>query len=146
MKVLGCGQASNWLALDQKPDITTFDSVRLAASKAYAMAEMTPSDIQFAEVHDCFTIAEIVAIEDLGFVAKGRGGFFTAEGATRRDGSMPVNASGGLKSKGHPVGATGVAQICDIVQQIRCEAGDRQLKRTRSGWRRTWAEAAVRAS
>jgi acetyl-CoA C-acetyltransferase len=133
VKVLGCGQASNWLALDQKPDITTFDAARFAASKAYAMAGMTARDIQFAEVHDCFTIAEIVAIEDLGFVEKGRGGFFTAEGATRRDGSMPVNASGGLKSKGHPVGATGVAQICDIVQQIRCEAGDRQLKRNSVG-------------
>jgi len=129
VKVLGVGQASNWLALDRKPDITTFESVRGAAQKAYAMAGMKPGDMQFAEVHDCFTIAEIVAIEDLGFAPRGRGGFFTAEGATRRDGSMPVNASGGLKSKGHPVGATGVAQLCDIVQQIRCEAGERQLKR-----------------
>jgi acetyl-CoA C-acetyltransferase len=131
--VLGCGQASNWLALDQKPDITTFESVRLAAAKAYQMARMTPGDIMFAEVHDCFTIAEIVAIEDLGFVSRGRGGFFTAEGETQRDGSMPINASGGLKSKGHPVGATGVGQICDIVQQIRCEAGDRQLTRNLIG-------------
>jgi acetyl-CoA C-acetyltransferase len=129
VKVLGVGQASNWLALDRKPDITTFAAVREAAQKAYGMAGMTARDIEFAEVHDCFTIAEIVAIEDLGFVERGCGGFFTAEGATRRDGSMPVNASGGLKSKGHPVGATGVGQICDIVQQIRCEAGDRQLKR-----------------
>ena len=129
VRILGCGQASNWLALDRKPDITTFASVRAAAAKAYDMAGMKAQDIEFAEVHDCFTIAEIVAIEDLGFAARGRGGFFTAEGATRRDGSMPVNASGGLKSKGHPVGATGVAQICDLVQQIRCEAGERQLKR-----------------
>jgi acetyl-CoA C-acetyltransferase len=70
-----------------------------------------------------------VAMEDLGFVERGRGGFFSAGGGTRRDGPMPVNASGGLKSKGHPVGATGVAQICDLVQQIRCEAGERQLQR-----------------
>jgi acetyl-CoA acetyltransferase len=68
-------------------------------------------------------------MEDLGFVPRGCGGFFTAEGGTRRNGAMPINASGGLKSKGHPVGATGVAQICDLVQQIRCEAGERQLKR-----------------
>jgi acetyl-CoA C-acetyltransferase len=129
VKVLGVAQASDWVALDQKPDITTFAAVRGAAQKAYAMAGLVPADIQFAELHDCFTIAEIVALEDLGFVERGRGGFFSAEGGTRRDGPVPINASGGLKSKGHPVGATGVAQICDVVQQIRCEAGDRQLKR-----------------
>src|SRR5580698_9405840 len=129
VKVMGVGQASDFMALDQKPEITTFAAVRGAAKKAYAMAGLGPKDIQFAEVHDCFTIAEIVALEDLGFVQRGRGGFFTAEGGTRRDGAMPINASGGLKSKGHPVGATGVAQICDLVQQIRCEAGERQLKR-----------------
>jgi acetyl-CoA C-acetyltransferase len=129
INVLGVAQASDWVALDQKPDITTFAAVRGAARKAYEMAGLGPKDIQFAELHDCFTIAEIVAMEDLGFVERGRGGFFTAEGGTRRDGAMPINASGGLKSKGHPVGATGVAQICDLVQQIRCEAGERQLKR-----------------
>jgi acetyl-CoA C-acetyltransferase len=129
VKILGVAQASDWVALDQKPDITTFAAVRGAAQKAYGMAGLAPGDIQFAELHDCFTIAEIVAMEDLGFVERGRGGFFSAEGGTRRDGPMPINASGGLKSKGHPVGATGVAQICDLVQQIRCEAGDRQLKR-----------------
>lgn len=133
VKILGVAQASDNVALDQKPDITTFAAVRGAAQKAYAMAGMKASDIQFAELHDCFTIAEIVAMEDLGFVARGRGGFFTAEGGTRRDGAMPINASGGLKSKGHPVGATGVGQICDLVQQIRCEAGERQLKRNATG-------------
>jgi acetyl-CoA C-acetyltransferase len=92
-----------------------------------------PKDIQFAEVHDCFTIAEIVALEDLGFVERGCGGFFSAAGNTRRAGSMPINASGGLKSKGHPVGATGAAQICDIVQQLRGEAGERQLVRNSIG-------------
>jgi acetyl-CoA C-acetyltransferase len=127
--VLGVAQASDWVALDRKPDITTFAAVRGAAKKAYEMAGLGPKDIQFAEIHDCFTIAEIVAMEDLGFVERGRGGFFSAEGGTRRGGPMPVNASGGLKSKGHPVGATGVGQICDLVQQIRCEAGERQLTR-----------------
>src|SRR5579863_9363262 len=129
VKILGVAQSSDFVALDQKPDITTFAAVRGAANKAYEMAALTPRDIQFAELHDCFTIAEIVAMEDLGFVPRGCGGFFSAEGGTRRDGAMPINSSGGLKSKGHPVGATGAAQICDLVQQIRCEAGERQLKR-----------------
>lgn len=129
VRILGVGQASDFVALDRKSDITTFPAVRAAAKKAYAMAGLGPKEIQFAELHDCFTIAEIVAMEDLGFVGRGCGGFFTAEGGTRRDGAMPINASGGLKAKGHPVGATGVAQICDLVQQIRCEAGARQLQR-----------------
>jgi acetyl-CoA C-acetyltransferase len=129
VKVLGVAQASDFVALDRKPDITTFPALRAAARKAYAMAGVGPKDIQFAELHDCFTIAEIVAMEDLGFIERGRGGFFSFEGGTRRDGPMPINASGGLKSKGHPVGATGAAQICDVVQQLRAEAGDRQLAR-----------------
>jgi acetyl-CoA C-acetyltransferase len=103
--------------------------VRRAAEKAYRMAGVSPSDIEFAELHDCFTIAEIVALEDLGFVNKGEGGPFTAAGCTALDGRLPVNASGGLKSKGHPVGATGVAQIGDVAEQIRGEAGERQVKR-----------------
>jgi acetyl-CoA C-acetyltransferase len=129
VKILGIAQASDYVALDQKPDITTFPAVRLASDKAYRMAGVGPKDIQFAELHDCFTIAEIIALEDLGFVGRGEGGPYSRAGHTARDGEKPVNASGGLKSKGHPVGATGVAQICDIVQQIRCEAGERQLKR-----------------
>ena len=90
---------------------------------------MSARDIQFAEVHDCFTIAEILAFEDLGFVEKGEGGPYTQAGCTALTGARPVNASGGLKSKGHPVGATGVAQIFDLAQQIRGEAGERQIAR-----------------
>jgi len=129
VRILGVAQASDFVALDQKPDITTFPAVRRASQKAYEMAGVGPNDIQFAEVHDCFTIAEIVAIEDLGFVEKGCGGPYETSGATARTGEKPINASGGLKAKGHPVGATGVAQVCDLVAQIRCEAGDMQLKR-----------------
>ena len=129
VSVLGIAQASDYVALDQKSDITTFPAVRAAAKKAYERAGIGPRDVQFAELHDCFTIAEIVAMEDLGLVERGQGGFFSAAGETRRVGKLPINASGGLKSKGHPVGATGAAQICDVVQQLRCEAGDRQLKR-----------------
>jgi len=129
VRILGVAQASDFVALDQKKDITTFPAVGRAAEKAYQMAEVGPRDIQFAELHDCFTIAEIVALEDLGFVERGCGGPYEASGATARTGEKPINASGGLKSKGHPVGATGVAQLCDLFAQIRCEAGDMQLKR-----------------
>jgi acetyl-CoA C-acetyltransferase len=129
VRVLGIAQASDYLALDQKDDITTFPAVRRAGGKAYRMAGVTAQDIQFAELHDCFTIAEIVATEDLGFVERGRGGPYAFEGHTARTGERPVNTSGGLKAKGHPVGATGVGQIFDLVQQIRCEAGERQIPR-----------------
>ena len=128
VKVRGIAQASDVVALDQKDDITTFRAVKAAAEKAYKMAGVQPSDIQFAEVHDCFTIAEIVAIEDLGFVKKGQGGPYSLEGRTCIHGERPVNTSGGLKAKGHPVGATGVGQICDLVLQIRGEAGERQIR------------------
>ncbi len=129
VRVLGIAQTSDFVALDRKEDITVFEAVRTAAGKAYQMAGVGPNDIQLAEVHDCFTIAEIVAIEDLGFVSKGHGGPYTAEGCTALTGPRPVNTSGGLKAKGHPVGATGVAQLCDIVLQIRGEAGERQVSR-----------------
>ena len=133
VRVLGIAQASDYVALDQKPDITTFPAVRRAAAKAYQMAGVGPADIQLAELHDCFTIAEIIAIEDLGFAPRGQGGPFTLEGHTARTGDKPINTSGGLKSKGHPVGATGAAQICDLVLQMRCEAGERQVPRNSLG-------------
>jgi acetyl-CoA C-acetyltransferase len=129
VRVLGIAQTSDFLALDEKPSITTFEAVRAAAQKAYEMAGVHALDIEFAEVHDCFTIAEIISIEDLGFVPKGEGGPYTLAGNTCLCGERPINTSGGLKSKGHPVGATGVAQICDVVQQIRGEAGERQIAR-----------------
>lgn len=133
VRVLAVAQASDYVALDQKEDITTFPAVRKAAEKAYRAAGVGPADIQLAELHDCFTIAEIIAMEDLGFVKRGEGGPYTLEGHTARDGEKPINTSGGLKSKGHPVGATGVAQICDLVTQMRCEAGERQVARNALG-------------
>jgi len=129
VRVLGVAQTSDYVALDQKEDITTFRAVSAAAQKAYKMAGVTAQDIQFAEIHDCFTIAEIIATEDLGFVKKGEGGPYALAGCTRLTGPLPINTSGGLKSKGHPVGATGVGQICDLVYQLRGEAGERQLAR-----------------
>ena len=132
-RVLAVAQTSDHVALDEKDDITTFDSVRTAGEMAYRTAGLGPSDIDVAELHDCFTIAEIVASEDLGFVPKGDGGPFAAAGCTAMGGTIPINTSGGLKSKGHPVGATGVGQICDIVMQLRGDAGPRQVARNRVG-------------
>jgi acetyl-CoA C-acetyltransferase len=126
--IVGIAQTSGPLALDQREDITTFTAVKKAAEKAYRMAGVTAADIQFAELHDCFTIAEIMATEDLGFVKPGEGGPYVQQGCTALTGSRPVNASGGLKAKGHPVGATGVGQIYDAVEQIRGDAGERQVK------------------
>src|SRR6202045_409648 len=133
IRILGISQTSDHVALDEKADITTFRAVQTSAEKAYKMAGVAANDIQFAEVHDCFTIAEILAIEDLGFVPKGQGGPYSLAGGTCLNGERPVNASGGLKSKGHPVGATGVGQVCDVVEQIRGQAGERQVKRNLLG-------------
>ncbi|HEX4164287.1 MAG TPA: thiolase domain-containing protein [Bryobacteraceae bacterium] len=132
-KVLAVTQTSDYVALDQKADITEFPAVKLAGAKAYQAARIRPQEIDLAELHDCFTIAEIVASEDLGFVEKGEGGPFAAAGCTAIDGRLPINTSGGLKSKGHPVGATGVGQICDVVMQLRGESGERQVKRHHLG-------------
>jgi acetyl-CoA C-acetyltransferase len=133
VRVIGIAQTSDYVALERKRDITTFCAVQAAAEKAYRMAGLGPQEIDVAEVHDCFTIAEIVAVEDLGFTKKGHGGFWSAEGCSALDGMKPVNTSGGLKAKGHPVGATGVAQICDVALQLRGEAGERQVKRHQTG-------------
>ncbi|MBK9170224.1 MAG: thiolase domain-containing protein [Bryobacterales bacterium] len=129
VRVRAVAQASDYVALDRKDDITTFPAVRAAANHAYRAAGMESGHIDFAELHDCFTIAEIIASEDLGFAARGEGGRWAAAGCSSREGAKPVNPSGGLKSKGHPVGATGVAQICELTAQIRGEAGERQLRR-----------------
>ena len=133
IRVLGTGAATDTLALHARDDITTLKAVKVSAEAAYDMAKVTPRDVSFAEVHDCFSIAEICVIEDLGFVEKGKGGSFTEQGRTALEGPIPVNPSGGLKSKGHPVGATGVAQIVETVEQLRGAAGKRQVKEARIG-------------
>ena len=133
VRVLGISQTSDCVAMDEKEDITTLRAVRSSAEKAYRMAGVSAADVQFAEVHDCFTIAEILSYEDLGFVKKGEGGPYAQSGATCLRGERPVNASGGLKAKGHPVGATGVAQICDVALQLRGEAGELQVARNEIG-------------
>jgi acetyl-CoA C-acetyltransferase len=120
-------QASGTLALHDRRDITTIDSTVYAARAAYKMADLQPKDIQGVEVHDCFSINGLLAIEDLGFVEKGQAGPAVEEGITEIDGRIPVNPSGGLKSRGHPLGATGIAQTSEIVWQLRQEAGKRQI-------------------
>ncbi|MEX2705880.1 MAG: hypothetical protein Q6352_011545 [Candidatus Freyrarchaeum guaymaensis] len=125
--IIGSGQGSVQLALHDRADITTILAAREAAKMAYRMAGVGPEDIQVAEVHDCFTIAEIVATEDLGFFKPGEGGKAAEEGVTARDGEKPINTSGGLKSKGHPVGASGAGQAVEIWKQLRGEAGKRQV-------------------
>src|SRR5690349_13530790 len=132
-RILAVAQTSDHVALDSKSDITMFPAVKSAGEKAYKMAGLGPKEIDVAELHDCFTIAEIVASEDLGFVEKGKGGPYAAAGCSAIGGPLPINTSGGLKSKGHPVGATGVGQICDIVAQLRGDAGERQVARHRTG-------------
>jgi acetyl-CoA C-acetyltransferase len=128
VRVAASGHATDTIALHQRKDITHLAAAEIAAQKAYKMAGVKPSDIHLAEVHDCFTIAEILAIEALGLVERGKGGPATEAGETAIGGRIPINTSGGLKSKGHPVGATGVAQICEITAQLWGESGERQVK------------------
>jgi acetyl-CoA C-acetyltransferase len=124
--IIGSGAASDG-ALHSRSTITSIPAAKIAAQKAYEMAGVTPKDIKLAEVHDCFTVAEVLATEDLGFFAPGEGGSAAEEGATARNGLFPINTSGGLKSKGHPVGASGAGQVVEIWKQLRGKAGDRQL-------------------
>mgnify|MGYP004443731453 FL=1 len=127
IEVLASAQAGDTIALHDRPDFSTMGATVAAGNSAFQQAKLERKDIDFVEVHDCFTIAELCAIEDLGFVPKGTAGKFTEEGQTRIGGKLPVNTSGGLKACGHPVGATGIKQVWEVVQQLRGEAGRRQV-------------------
>jgi len=133
VKILGTGAATSSLALANRPDPADLDVVELSGKRAYEMANLEPGDIDVAEVHDCFAIAEICCYEALGFVGKGEGKDAAREGVTDLGGKIPVNVSGGLKSKGHPVGATGVAQAVTIVDQLRGQGGDVQVEGAKVG-------------
>ena len=133
VRVAGVGSATDTIAIAQRKDVTRLAAVERSARMALEMAGKTPDDIDLAEVHDCFTISEICVIEEIGLVERGRGAEAAASGLTARDGAKPVNTSGGLKAKGHPVGATGVAQVYELVQQLRGEAGERQVADARVG-------------
>ena len=118
--VKGSGAGSDKLALHDRPSLTQLRATQLASQKAYSLANLQPNQIDLAEVHDCFTIAEVLATEDLGFAGRGEGGLFARNGQGRRnEGDVTVNASGGLKSKGHPLGATGTGQAVEVFKQLR---------------------------
>jgi acetyl-CoA C-acetyltransferase len=128
IEIIGSGRGASPATLQGRDDITTIPSTRTAAQQAFKQARIEPKDVDFAEVHDCFTIAEIVDIEDLGFFEKGEGVNAVRDGITRLDGELPINPSGGLKSKGHPIGATGVGQVVEVYEQLLGRAGARQVK------------------
>src|SRR5438067_4943889 len=128
VEVIGSGRGASPAAVQAREDITTIPSTVAAANQAYKMANITPKDIDFAEVHDCFTIAEIIDIEDLGFFPKGTAAHAIREGATSRNGEIPINPSGGLKSKGHPIGATGVGQVVEVFEQFTGKAEQRTVR------------------
>lgn len=133
IRVLASAVSSDAISLAQRPTRTSFAAARDAAARAYAEAGLGPSDVDLAEVHDCFTIAEIVAMEDLGFAEPGKATALLRGGETSIGGRIPVNPSGGLKAGGHAIGATGVGQIYEIVTQLRGEAGQRQVADARVG-------------
>lgn len=128
VKIVGTGHATDTIAYHAREDLTFLSGTARAAEMAYKMAGVGPKDIDVFEVHDCFTIAEILVIEALGLVERGEGKSAAESGLTALGGKIPVNPSGGLKSKGHPVGATGVAQIVELTKQLRAECADRQCR------------------
>ncbi|MBN1266784.1 MAG: thiolase domain-containing protein [Anaerolineales bacterium] len=132
--IAGVGQATDTHTLQERSDPTDLKAVRIASEKAFSMAGITPGDIDVAELHDAFTILEIAESEHAGFFKKGEGAKALADGKTRLGGSLPINPSGGLKARGHPVGATGVAQAVELVWQLRGEAGERQVKKAKNGF------------
>jgi acetyl-CoA C-acetyltransferase len=131
--IVGAGVATDTLRLGDRKSLTSILSAKEAAKIAYKMAGVGPANIDVATVHDCFTIAEIIAYEDLGFCEKGEGGKLIQAKETYVGGRIPVNVDGGLKSKGHPIGATGVSMAIEITKQLRGEAGERQVKNAEIG-------------
>ena len=133
IEVIGSGRGGSPAALQGREHITTIPSTKIAAQAAYKMAGITPKDVDFAEVHDCFTIAELVDIEDLGFFEKGKAVEAVRQGRTRLNGDIPINPSGGLKSKGHPIGATGIGQVVEVFDQLTGRAAERTVKDAKIG-------------
>jgi acetyl-CoA C-acetyltransferase/acetyl-CoA acyltransferase len=131
--IAGVGQASAGNLLTQKEFLPRIHSRELAVKQAYAMSGLGPKDIDVIELHDCFSMATIIALESLGFFEYGKSGEAIEKGETRIGGKIPVNVSGGLKAKGHPIGATGAAQVYEIVKQIRGECGERQVEGAKTG-------------
>jgi acetyl-CoA C-acetyltransferase len=133
VKIRTSSHATDSIALHSREDLATLPAVKKAAEQAYKNADIKPTQLDVIEVHDCFTIAELVVMEELGLVDKGKSGPAVMAGMSTLGGKMPINTSGGLKSKGHPVGATGVAQVIEIVEQLRGQAEERQVENARLG-------------
>jgi acetyl-CoA C-acetyltransferase len=130
VRLSGIGQGTGPVSLRERDVFTSFPATRIAAARAYQMAETSPQGIDFAEVHDAFTPFEIISTEDLGFFAPGKGGEAVIEGKTALEGTLPINPSGGLKARGHPVGASGLAQIVEATKRLRGQTqSKRQAKR-----------------
>jgi len=127
IEIIGSGRGASPAAVQARENISTIPSTVAASAQAYKMAGITPKDIDFAEVHDCFTIAEIIDVEDLGFFEKGAAAHAVKAGRTRLRGDIPINPSGGLKSKGHPIGATGIGQVVEVFEQFTGKAGKRTV-------------------
>ena len=133
IQVIGSGRGGSPAALQGREQMTTIPSTKIAADAAYKMANIKPSDVDFVELHDCFTIAEIVDTEDLGFFEKGKGVQAVREDRTKLNSDISINPSGGLKSKGHPIGATGVGQVVEVFDQLTGHAGARTVKDAKIG-------------
>ena len=133
VKVSAVCQASDTLALFQRKDITSYEATKVAAQNAYRLAGITPKDISVAEVHDNYTVSGIMALQDLGFFERGKAGKAVMDGECRIGGKIAINTSGGLKARGHPIGATGVAQIVEIAEQLRGSADQRQVANAKYG-------------
>jgi acetyl-CoA C-acetyltransferase len=134
ISLAGVGQATDTHTLQERDDPTDLKAVTIAAEKAFKMAGIKPKDIDVAELHDAFTILEIAESEHVGFFKKGEGGKAVSAGETQIGGKLPINPSGGLKARGHPVGATGTAQVVELVWQLRGEAGERQVEGAENGF------------
>jgi len=133
IEVIGSGFATDYILTFERDDITHFKATKMAAKMAYEEAKIQPKDINIAEVHDAFTSVELISYEDLGFAEEGKGGELIRSGKLNRNGEMPVNVSGGLKAKGHPISATGLAQVFEIVNQLRGKCGERQVVNPKIG-------------
>ncbi|MDD2834696.1 MAG: thiolase domain-containing protein [Methanothrix sp.] len=133
VEVIGSDLATDYISLAQRKETTSFAATKIAATNAFGQAKLRPKDLDIVEAHDCFTIAELVAMEDLGICKPGESKDWIRQERTTLNGVLPINTDGGLKADGHPIGASGIAQIYEIVTQLRGEAGKRQVDRARIG-------------
>jgi acetyl-CoA C-acetyltransferase len=133
VEVVGSALSTDSISLSERKDLTSFSAARKASEMAFKQAGIKPKQLSFAEVHDCFTIAELIAMEDIGICAPGNSKKLIRNGDTKIGGRIPINPSGGLKAGGHPIGATGVSQVYEAVIQLRNKAGKNQVKNSKYG-------------